>query len=383
MLRLSLLLALLTSVVPSFARELAPPNYGLTLAPLHAPVTATNGNGFLTVMPIADASGRTLTPVAFPIVEEANDTFRQLLPTGGGYALVWRDAERIHIERLDEQGVVLDSLVAGFAEGGRVLRAAGWNGSEFLFVTALGRDVRVSIVAPDGSVLHDAPYDAGPTEVRVIASGRDFIVTRSGTTAQAIFIDRIASDGTMLLRTAIDTVRGSGATTVATSAGLLVGYASTTERRLHTALIAANGSHVRHDLPHGNLSQLRPVGLTADTVYVEGRERPNGPLRLYAVPLATNGAPRTEELVPLEATPTADFSSVARNATTVYASGVVTNASGQHVIAAAAFDRGYEAEVPVRVSYPGVAAQDAEDGDAERFQGLAEHLLMDGGSDAV
>ncbi len=39
--------------------------------------------------------------------------------------------------------------------------------------------------------------------------------------------------------------------------------------------------------------------------------------------------------------------------------------------------------MPVRGLYGVVAAEDAEDGDAERVEGLAEHPLVDGGADAV
>jgi hypothetical protein len=49
----------------------------------------------------------------------------------------------------------------------------------------------------------------------------------------------------------------------------------------------------------------------------------------------------------------------------------------------AAFGDGDEAEVPVRRIYLVVAAQDAEDGDAEGLQGFAEHGLVASGADTV
>ena len=49
----------------------------------------------------------------------------------------------------------------------------------------------------------------------------------------------------------------------------------------------------------------------------------------------------------------------------------------------AAFGDGNEAKMSVRRMYMIVAAQDAEDGDAEGFYGVAEHGLVDSGADAV
>src|ERR671910_1958283 len=49
----------------------------------------------------------------------------------------------------------------------------------------------------------------------------------------------------------------------------------------------------------------------------------------------------------------------------------------------AAFGDGDEAEMSVRRMYMVVAAQDAEDGDAEGFYSVAEHGLVDSGADAV
>ena len=55
---------------------------------------------------------------------------------------------------------------------------------------------------------------------------------------------------------------------------------------------------------------------------------------------------------------------------------IFPRASSERAASCAAFGDGDEAEVPVRRMYLVVAAQDAEDGDAEGFYGFAEHLLV-------
>ncbi len=225
-------------------RELAPRGAAPTSYLVTQPLVAFAGEHFLTVWTedmgdvgmhlmgaFSDASGRRITPLAFPVARSFVGRPLQLVGTGDAYALFWKDSLGItHLTDIDLAGRVTRATELALPQ--QIDLRVAWNGARFFAMlrhpAGITYDSEGFLLSRSGAVLRrNIPIDDQAYAYDVAANGDGFVGATSG--FLGLFAYRITGEGDVTAF-AID-ARRAGVPRVSTTAdgGLLVVYSAENE----------------------------------------------------------------------------------------------------------------------------------------------------------
>ena len=257
------LVPLLLIATNTFAagRELAPRGAAPTSYQVRDARVGFAGERFLTVWiedmsrigthlmgAFSDASGRRVTPIAFPIANSFRGRALQLVGTGDSYALFWRDADnRVYLSDIDLTGRM--TRTTELALPPFIDLHVAWNGTRFF--AAVRHPVLATysaeglLLSRSGEILkRDLPIDDFAYAFHAIADGDGFAAATSG--FEGVFAYRITGNGDVT-EYAIDETRSATAyVSTATDGALLVTWP--TNEELRATVVSASGTVQPHQV---------------------------------------------------------------------------------------------------------------------------------------